>query len=90
MGSAPSGESPRITHPVLRPPNAPRSPGRGGQPTLTSAPRFSLPSRAVETLRVMLVRGGSEEVARTAANAGAWDLMASPERHHDGIAVLAG
>uniref|UniRef100_A0A8B9FUM1 Maestro heat like repeat family member 1 n=1 Tax=Amazona collaria TaxID=241587 RepID=A0A8B9FUM1_9PSIT len=47
-------------------------------------------SSAVETLKAMLVRGGSEEVARAVDSAGAWDLMASPERHHDGIAVLAG
>lgn len=38
----------------------------------------------------MLARGGSEEVARAVGNAGGWDLMVSPERHHDGIAVLAG
>lgn len=52
--------------------------------------RTSLPSCAVETLQVMLSQGGSEEVVRAVASAGGWDLMASPERHHDGIAVLAG
>ncbi|XP_074745596.1 maestro heat-like repeat-containing protein family member 1 isoform X1 [Strix uralensis] len=55
------------------------------------APRSLHPcSRAVETLKVMLARGGSEEVARAVGNAGGWDLMASPERHHDGVAALAG
>ncbi|XP_055656069.1 maestro heat-like repeat-containing protein family member 1 isoform X3 [Falco peregrinus] len=54
------------------------------------APRSLHPcSCAVETLKVMLARGGSEEVARAVGNAGGWELMASPERHHDGIAVLA-
>ncbi|NXI95483.1 MROH1 protein, partial [Psophia crepitans] len=54
------------------------------------APRSLHPcSCAVETLKVMLARGGSEEVARAVGSAGGWDLMASPERHHDGIAVLA-
>ncbi|KAM6282662.1 LOW QUALITY PROTEIN: maestro heat-like repeat-containing protein family member 1 [Porphyrio hochstetteri] len=47
-------------------------------------------SCAVETLKVMLVRGGSEDVTVAVGNAGGWDLMASPERHHDGITVLAG
>ncbi|KAM6445551.1 maestro heat-like repeat-containing protein family member 1 isoform 2-T2 [Rhynochetos jubatus] len=47
-------------------------------------------SGAVETLKAMLARGGSEEVAKAVGNAGGWELMASPERHHDGIAVLAG
>ncbi|KAK2512477.1 hypothetical protein Q9233_016229 [Columba guinea] len=32
----------------------------------------------------------SEEVAVAVGSAGGWDQMASPERHHDGIAVLAG
>uniref|UniRef100_A0A8B9FMV0 Maestro heat like repeat family member 1 n=1 Tax=Amazona collaria TaxID=241587 RepID=A0A8B9FMV0_9PSIT len=34
-------------------------------------------SSAVETLKAMLVRGGSEEVARAVDSAGAWDLMAT-------------
>ncbi|XP_030342903.1 maestro heat-like repeat-containing protein family member 1 isoform X2 [Strigops habroptila] len=55
------------------------------------APRSLHPcSSAVQTLKAMLVRGGSEEVARAVDSAGAWDLMASPERHHEGITVLAG
>ncbi|XP_065520234.1 maestro heat-like repeat-containing protein family member 1 isoform X5 [Lathamus discolor] len=55
------------------------------------APRSLQPcSSAVQTLKAMLVRGGSEEVARAVESAGAWDLMASPERHHDGITALAG
>ncbi|XP_053913705.1 maestro heat-like repeat-containing protein family member 1 isoform X2 [Cuculus canorus] len=47
-------------------------------------------SWAVETLKVMLIRGGSEEVAKVVGSTGGWELMASPERHHDGIALLAG
>ncbi|XP_065686253.1 maestro heat-like repeat-containing protein family member 1 isoform X3 [Patagioenas fasciata] len=59
--------------------------------SLGSAARSLHPaSCAVETLKVMLARGGSEEVAVAVGSAGGWDLMASPERHHDGIAVLAG
>uniref|UniRef100_A0A8D0HSA9 Maestro heat like repeat family member 1 n=1 Tax=Sphenodon punctatus TaxID=8508 RepID=A0A8D0HSA9_SPHPU len=46
-------------------------------------------SCAVETLKAMLARGGSEEVARSVGNAGGWELMRSAERHHDGIALLA-
>ncbi|XP_032556854.1 maestro heat-like repeat-containing protein family member 1 [Chiroxiphia lanceolata] len=46
-------------------------------------------SCAVETLRAMLLRGGSEEVVRDVGDSGGWELMASPERHHDGVALLA-
>eukprot|EP00075_Anas_platyrhynchos_P019392 XP_027308645.1 maestro heat-like repeat-containing protein family member 1 [Anas platyrhynchos] len=59
--------------------------------SLSPAPRSLHPcSCAVETLKVMLARGGSEAVTKAVGSAGGWDLMASPERHHDGIAVLAG
>ncbi|XP_035172579.1 maestro heat-like repeat-containing protein family member 1 isoform X4 [Oxyura jamaicensis] len=59
--------------------------------SLGPAPRSLHPcSCAVETLKVMLARGGSEAVTRAVGSAGGWDLMASPERHHDGVAVLAG
>ncbi|XP_067146160.1 maestro heat-like repeat-containing protein family member 1 isoform X6 [Apteryx mantelli] len=55
-----------------------------------TAPRTLEPcSCAVETLQAMLARGGSEEVARAVGRAGGWELMASAERHHDGIAALA-
>ncbi|XP_027766040.1 maestro heat-like repeat-containing protein family member 1 [Empidonax traillii] len=46
-------------------------------------------SCAVETLKVMLLRGGSEEVVRDVGDSGGWELLASPERHHDGVALLA-
>ncbi|XP_062426714.1 maestro heat-like repeat-containing protein family member 1 isoform X2 [Rhea pennata] len=46
-------------------------------------------SSAVGTLQAMLARGGSEDVARAVGSAGGWELMASTERHHDGVAVLA-
>ncbi|XP_032038345.1 maestro heat-like repeat-containing protein family member 1 isoform X3 [Aythya fuligula] len=59
--------------------------------SLSPAPRSLHPcSCAVETLKAMLARGGSEAVTKAVGSAGGWDLMASPERHHDGIAVLAG
>ncbi|XP_063183774.1 maestro heat-like repeat-containing protein family member 1 isoform X2 [Chroicocephalus ridibundus] len=65
--------------------------GGGGSGNHGPASRSLQPcSCAVETLKVMLVRGGSEEVARAVGSAGGWELMASAERHHDGIAVLAG
>ncbi|XP_074434148.1 maestro heat-like repeat-containing protein family member 1 isoform X4 [Larus michahellis] len=67
------------------------SSGGGGSGNHGPASRSLQPcSCAVETLKVMLVRGGSEEVARAVGSAGGWELMASAERHHDGIAVLAG
>ncbi|XP_065585206.1 maestro heat-like repeat-containing protein family member 1 isoform X3 [Cyrtonyx montezumae] len=47
-------------------------------------------SCAVQTLRAMLVQGGTEVVAVAVGSAGGWELMENPERHHDGVAVLAG
>ncbi|XP_056341016.1 maestro heat-like repeat-containing protein family member 1 [Oenanthe melanoleuca] len=47
-------------------------------------------SCAVETLQTMLVRAGNDDVVRDVANSGGWELMEIPERHHDGIALLAG
>ncbi|KAF4791687.1 hypothetical protein TURU_128202 [Turdus rufiventris] len=38
----------------------------------------------------MLVRAGNDDVVRDVANSGGWELMEIPERHHDGIALLAG
>ncbi|XP_051467337.1 LOW QUALITY PROTEIN: maestro heat-like repeat-containing protein family member 1 [Apus apus] len=55
------------------------------------APRSLQPcSSAVQTLQVLLARAGSEQVAQAVGSAGGWDMMASPERHHEGIALLAG
>ncbi|KAM6349421.1 maestro heat-like repeat-containing protein family member 1 isoform 2-T2 [Podargus strigoides] len=65
--------------------------GRERRSSQGPAPRSLHPcSGAVDALKVMLVRGGSEEVARAVGSDGGWELMASPERHHDGVAVLAG
>uniref|UniRef100_A0A8C3LZ13 Maestro heat like repeat family member 1 n=1 Tax=Chrysolophus pictus TaxID=9089 RepID=A0A8C3LZ13_CHRPC len=47
-------------------------------------------SCAVQTLRAMLARGGSEAVATAVGSAGGWELMENPERHHEGVTVLAG
>uniref|UniRef100_A0A8C2T8Y3 Maestro heat like repeat family member 1 n=1 Tax=Coturnix japonica TaxID=93934 RepID=A0A8C2T8Y3_COTJA len=47
-------------------------------------------SCAVQTLRAMLAQGGSEAVVVAVGNAGGWEMMENPERHHEGIAVLAG
>ncbi|XP_021238809.1 maestro heat-like repeat-containing protein family member 1 [Numida meleagris] len=47
-------------------------------------------SCAVQTLRAMLVQGGSEAVAVAVGSAGGWELMENPERHHEGVAMLAG
>ncbi|KYO40928.1 maestro heat-like repeat-containing protein family member 1 isoform B [Alligator mississippiensis] len=47
-------------------------------------------SCAVETLKIMLTQGGSADVTNVVASAGGWDLMKCPERHHDGVALLAG
>ncbi|OXB82681.1 UNVERIFIED_CONTAM: hypothetical protein H355_000379, partial [Colinus virginianus] len=45
---------------------------------------------AVQTLRAVLVQGGTEVVAVAVGSAGGWELMENPERHHEGVAVLAG
>lgn len=56
----------------------------------SQAPRNLEPcSCAVEALRAMLTQGGSDEAVKSVESAGGWELMKSPERHHDGIALLA-
>ncbi|XP_014118386.1 PREDICTED: maestro heat-like repeat-containing protein family member 1, partial [Pseudopodoces humilis] len=45
---------------------------------------------AVSTLQAALVRAGGSEVVREVGNSGGWELMGIPERHHEGIALLAG
>ncbi|XP_071276135.1 maestro heat-like repeat-containing protein family member 1, partial [Agelaius tricolor] len=47
-------------------------------------------SCAVQTLRAMLARAGNADVVQDVGSAGGWELMEIPERHHDGIALLAG
>ncbi|KAM4792100.1 maestro heat-like repeat-containing protein family member 1 isoform 1-T14 [Cyanocitta cristata] len=65
--------------------------GREKRSQLGSAPRSLQPcSCAVETLKAMLERAGNDDVVRDVGNAGGWELMGIPERHHDGIALLAG
>ncbi|KAM7037009.1 maestro heat-like repeat-containing protein family member 1 [Passerculus sandwichensis] len=46
-------------------------------------------SCAVQTLRAMLARAGNDDVVQEVGSAGGWELMEIPERHHDGIALLA-
>ncbi|KAJ6661488.1 hypothetical protein lerEdw1_014397 [Lerista edwardsae] len=61
-----------------------KSAGRG------QLPRTLDPCRsAVETLKAMLVRAGSEEVVHAVAEAGGWEQLSSVERHHEGVALLA-
>ncbi|XP_053801907.1 maestro heat-like repeat-containing protein family member 1 [Vidua chalybeata] len=47
-------------------------------------------SCAVQTLKAMLARAGNDDVVQDVGSAGGWELMGIPERHHDGIALLAG
>ncbi|XP_077637626.1 maestro heat-like repeat-containing protein family member 1 [Lonchura striata] len=63
-----------------RPPRAPRDPQHRDTPG----------SCAVQTLKAILARTGNDDVVRDVGNAGGWELMEIPERHHDGIALLAG
>ncbi|KAM4878236.1 maestro heat-like repeat-containing protein family member 1, partial [Sylvia borin] len=44
---------------------------------------------AVDTLRTLLTRAGNDDVIRDVENSGGWELMVIPERHHDGVALLA-
>ncbi|CAN8183555.1 unnamed protein product [Coccothraustes coccothraustes] len=44
---------------------------------------------AVHTLKSMLARAGNDDVIQDVGSAGGWELMEIPERHHDGIALLA-
>ncbi|XP_060099020.1 maestro heat-like repeat-containing protein family member 1 [Heteronotia binoei] len=46
-------------------------------------------SSAVETLKAMLIQGGSGTVTRAVADAGGWELLRSMEKHHEGVALLA-
>ncbi|KFO98921.1 Maestro heat-like repeat-containing protein family member 1, partial [Calypte anna] len=72
-------------------PKSLQSKEKRSQSQSSAAPRSLQPcSSAVDTLKVMLTRGGSEEVTRAVGSAGGWEMMVNPERHHEGIAVLAG
>ncbi|XP_037659046.1 maestro heat-like repeat-containing protein family member 1 isoform X4 [Choloepus didactylus] len=46
-------------------------------------------SSAVDTLRAMLLRAGSEEVVKVMALEGGWELLRTPEGHEEGVAQLA-
>nr|XP_056710567.1 maestro heat-like repeat-containing protein family member 1 [Euleptes europaea] len=62
-----------------------KSLGRG-QPPRTLDPCSS----AVDTLKAMLTQGASGTVARAVTDAGGWELLCSVEKHHEGVALLAG
>nr|XP_033790369.1 maestro heat-like repeat-containing protein family member 1 isoform X2 [Geotrypetes seraphini] len=46
-------------------------------------------SSAVDTLQLMLTRGGSEEVTRSVESWGGWERMKNSDQHHDGVSLLA-
>ncbi|XP_072423897.1 maestro heat-like repeat-containing protein family member 1, partial [Chiloscyllium punctatum] len=46
-------------------------------------------SCSVEALKLLTVRGKGEELLRMMEEEKSWDLMRSPESHHQGVAVLA-
>ncbi|KAM8811767.1 maestro heat-like repeat-containing protein family member 1 [Eudromia elegans] len=66
-----------------------RERSRAGSGAAPGARTLEPCSCAVAALQAMLARGGSEDVARAVAGAAGWELMASAERHHDGVALLA-
>uniref|UniRef100_A0A8C6V9S0 Maestro heat like repeat family member 1 n=1 Tax=Naja naja TaxID=35670 RepID=A0A8C6V9S0_NAJNA len=46
-------------------------------------------SSAIETLKAMLSRGGSESVSNAVTEDGGWELLRNPDNHYDGVAFLA-
>lgn len=46
-------------------------------------------SSAVDALRAVLLRGGSEDVVQHVELEGGWELLSSPTGHEDGVAQLA-
>ncbi|XP_059810875.1 maestro heat-like repeat-containing protein family member 1 [Hypanus sabinus] len=56
---------------------------------LPSAQPLNVWDSAVETLKLTLVRGGTEEVIGCLEDEGAWELMKSTEGHQRGVALLA-
>ncbi|XP_064410089.1 maestro heat-like repeat-containing protein family member 1 isoform X3 [Latimeria chalumnae] len=50
---------------------------------------FSVSSCAVQTLQVMLERGGNGELVKQVEEAGGWELMKSEEKHHEGVSLLS-
>ncbi|XP_043923633.1 maestro heat-like repeat-containing protein family member 1 isoform X2 [Protopterus annectens] len=54
-----------------------------------SAKTFDVCSCAVDALQTMLRRGGSKEVVKAVEAEGGWEMMKVPEKHHDGVSLLA-
>lgn len=47
------------------------------------------PSTAVDALRAVLLRGGSEDVVQRVELEGGWELLSTSAGHEDGVARLA-
>lgn len=47
------------------------------------------PSTAVDALRAVLLRGGSEDVVQRMELEGGWELLSTAAGHEDGVARLA-
>uniref|UniRef100_A0A674H6N0 Maestro heat like repeat family member 1 n=1 Tax=Taeniopygia guttata TaxID=59729 RepID=A0A674H6N0_TAEGU len=67
--------------------SAPKSTEFPKNPPQKITPKFPC---AVQTMKAVLARAGNDDVVRDVGSAGGWELMEIPERHHDGIALLAG
>ncbi|XP_067825066.1 maestro heat-like repeat-containing protein family member 1 [Heptranchias perlo] len=46
-------------------------------------------SCSVDALTALIIRGRNEEVRRIMKEEGGWELMKDPEKHHQGVAILA-
>lgn len=58
---------------------------RGGRPPL--CPR-SLPSYTVEALKTLMWSSGYGDLVSHMQTLEGWELLTSPERHYEGVAVL--
>ncbi|GCB82034.1 hypothetical protein scyTo_0023199 [Scyliorhinus torazame] len=54
-----------------------------------AAPNVNIWDSSLETLKLMLTRGKTEEVANFMEDEGGWDLMKNMEDHQRGVALLA-
>ncbi|XP_069771217.1 maestro heat-like repeat-containing protein family member 1 isoform X2 [Narcine bancroftii] len=70
----------------VRPPRDPHT--RGSSPSRQHR-TLDVCGCSVDALRTMLVQSGNEELLRMMRDEGGWELMQSPDNHHQGVAVLA-
>ncbi|XP_041037765.1 maestro heat-like repeat-containing protein family member 1 [Carcharodon carcharias] len=56
---------------------------------LQNAPNLNIWDSSLETLKLMLMRGKTEEVLGAMEDEGGWELMKSSEDHQRGVALLA-